>query len=99
MRLLWSLVAAAFCGALAATSASGLLTPAGGRLAASGRVVVGPGIAEDTVRQVIRTAHDVVYVFAPDDSAQRSGSGPGVIRAYMGRNPGIPGAFSEVAET
>lgn len=59
-------------------------------------VVVGPGIAEDTVRQVIRTARQVVYVFAPDDTAQRLDSGPGVIRAYRGNRPGSPTAFAEV---
>jgi hypothetical protein len=61
-----------------------------------GRVVVGAGIVEDTVRQVIRTARNVVYVFAPDDTAQRQSSGPGVIRAYMASNGGIPRAFGEV---
>jgi hypothetical protein len=59
-------------------------------------VVVGAGIVEDTVRQVIRTARNVVYVFAPDDTAQRESSGPGVIRAYMASNRGIPRAFGEV---
>ena len=62
----------------------------------SRRVVVGPGIAEDTVRQVVRTARQVVYVFAPDDTAQRQDSGPGVIRAYRGNRPGIPTGFGEV---
>ena len=63
---------------------------------APGRVLVGPGIAEDTVRQVIRTARNVVYVFAPDDTAQRGVSGPSVIRAYKAGNGGIPRAFAEV---
>jgi hypothetical protein len=45
---------------------------------------------------VIRTARNVVYVFAPDDTAQRQSSGPGVIRAYMASNGGIPRAFGEV---
>jgi hypothetical protein len=69
--------------------------PAGARVE-GGRVVVGPGIAEDTVRQVVRTAHQVVYVFAPDDTAQRQDDGPGVIRAYRGNRAGIPTAFAEV---
>jgi len=59
------------------------------------RVVVGPGIAEDTVRQVVRSRANVVYVFAPDDTAQRKGSGPGVIRAYRATTAGLPHAFAE----
>jgi hypothetical protein len=60
-----------------------------------GRVVVGPGIAEDTVRQVVRTARDAVLVFAPDDTAQRHDSGPGVIRAYLATGRGVPRGFAE----
>lgn len=93
--LRWSFVA---CGALAFAA---LLPGATGAAARGdsqrvGRVVVGAGIAEDTVRQVIRTGGGVVYVFAPDDTAQRRGSGPGVIRAYKGSSRGIPRAFAEV---
>ena len=62
---------------------------------ARGRVVVGPGIAEDTVRQVIRTSRNVVYVLAPDDTAQRENPGPGVIRAYRASGGGAR-AFAEV---
>jgi hypothetical protein len=60
------------------------------------RVVVGPGIAEDTVRQVVRTSRQTVYVFAPDDTAQRQNTGPGVIRAYRGNRAGVPTGFAEV---
>jgi hypothetical protein len=65
----------------------------------SPRVVVGPGIAEDTVRQVVRSRSNVVYVFAPDDTAQREGSGPGVIHAYRATTSGIPHAFAEADST
>jgi hypothetical protein len=74
---------------------SGVVAHAGPR-AGGTRVVVGPGIAEDTVRQVVRTSRQVVYVFAPDDTAQRQNSGAGVIRAYRGNQPGVPTAFAEV---
>src|SRR5438552_2303019 len=60
------------------------------------RAAGGPGIAEDTVRQVVRTAREVVYAFAPDDTSQRRGSGPGVIRAYMATDRGVPRGFAEV---
>jgi hypothetical protein len=48
------------------------------------------------VRQVVRTAGQVVYVFAPDDTAQRENAGPGVIRAYRAGGRGVPTGFSEV---
>jgi hypothetical protein len=73
----------------------GVAGRAGARVGGT-RVVVGPGIAEDTVRQVVRTAGQVVYVFAPDDTAQRQNAGPGTIRAYRGNRPGVPTAFAEV---
>lgn len=88
-------ICVSLCCTVLASSAAG----AGGsssRHDGPGRVVVGPGIVEDTVRQVIRTASNVVYVFAPDDTAQRQSSGPGVIRAYRANNRGIPLAFGEV---
>jgi hypothetical protein len=76
---------------------AGLSVAVGGSIAAERgtRVVVGPGIAEDTVRQVVRTRGNVVYVFAPDDTAQRAGSGPGVIHAYRATTAGLPRAFAE----
>ncbi len=86
------------CGLLAvfaasAPGSSGRASGAGGTTAR--RVVVGPGIAEDTVRQVIRTRGNVVYVFAPDDTAQRGNAGPAVIRAYRATTSGSPRAFVE----
>lgn len=74
---------------------SGAAGHAGAR-AGGTHVVVGPGIAEDTVRQVVRTSRQVVYVFAPDDTAQRQNGGPGVIRAYRADRPGVPTGFTEV---
>jgi concanavalin A-like lectin/glucanase superfamily protein/Big-like domain-containing protein len=61
------------------------------------RVAVGPGNVEDSARQVVRTAGGRVYVFAGDDTVQRSG-GPGVnvIHAWKGNIVGIPTAFAEV---
>ncbi len=79
--------------AVGAVGSSGLATGVGG---SASPVVVGPGIAEDTVRQVVRTARNVVYVFAPDDTAQRENAGPGVIRAFKAGGPGSPKAFVEV---
>lgn len=92
-RLCWLLLVVG----LVAMVAPGLeATRADARRAGGGRVVVGPGIAEDTVRQVVRTARGLVYVFAPDDSGQRRGAGPGVIRAYMATGAGAPSGFSEI---
>lgn len=59
------------------------------------KVTVGPGLAEASSRQVIRTNEGRVYIFAADDSAQKAGSGPGVIRAYRADDMGIPGSFAE----
>ena len=59
-------------------------------------VPVGGGNVESSARQVIRTPAGVVYVFAQDDTAQRTLSGPGVARAWKGNVPGIPTAFAEV---
>src|SRR5438132_9572031 len=59
-------------------------------------VIVGPGYVENTARQVVRTPGDMVYIFAADDTAQRTGAGPGVIRAWKGNAAGIPTAFAEV---
>jgi hypothetical protein len=59
-------------------------------------VVVGTGYVDANTRQVVRTREDVVYVFAADDTAQRTASGPGVARAWKANVPGIPTAFAEV---
>jgi hypothetical protein len=63
------------------------------------KVTVGPGLAEASSRQVIRTPDGRVYVFAADDTAQKAGSGPGVIRAYRADETGIPISFSEADGT
>jgi hypothetical protein len=88
-------VCAALCCASVAWSAESSQEASSQEPSPGARVVVGPGIAEDTVRQVVRTARDVVVVFAPDDSAQRRDAGPGVIRAYVARSRGVPRAFTE----
>ena len=58
-------------------------------------VPVGPGLADASARQVVRTAAGRVYVFAVDDD------GPlGTIRrirVYRATATGIPKAFAEVA--
>jgi hypothetical protein len=59
-------------------------------------VVVGTGYVDANTRQVVRTTEGVVYVFAADDTEQRTASGPGVARAWKGNVPGIPTAFAEV---
>jgi hypothetical protein len=60
------------------------------------RVVVGPGVVDASVRQVVRTAGGRVYIFAADDTAQKQDSGPGVIRAWKANRTGIPTAFAEM---
>ena len=49
-------------------------------------VVVGPGYVKAQTHQVVRTAADVVYIFAVDDSGCLKNSAPttGVIRGYKG---------------
>jgi hypothetical protein len=59
-------------------------------------VVVGNGYVDANTRQVVRTTKGIVYVFAADDTAQRTASGPGVARAWKGNVAGIPTAFEEV---
>jgi hypothetical protein len=59
------------------------------------KVTVGPGLAEASSRQVIRTADGRVYIFAADDTAQKAGTGPGVIRAYRADETGVPSSFGE----
>ena len=60
------------------------------------RVTIGPGFVEASNRQVVRTASDYVYAILADDTAQRHGSGAGVIRAWKANRSGIPTAFAEV---
>jgi hypothetical protein len=60
------------------------------------RVVVGGGYVENTARQVIRTVDDRVYIFAADDTGQRLGTGPGVVRSWKANTTGIPTGFAEV---
>lgn len=60
------------------------------------RVTIGPGLVDTSVREIVRTAGDVVYVFLADDTAQRTGSGPGVIRAWKANEAGVPNGFTEV---
>ena len=59
-------------------------------------VAVGPGYVESSARQVVRTAADRVYIFAADDTAERQGTGPGVVRVWKANVAGIPTGFSEV---
>lgn len=87
--------------ALAGVAASIVVTAGGaspkqGTAQAAERVVVGPGIAEDTVRQLVRTPGQIVFAFAPDDTAQRRNAGPGVIHAYRAQQPRRPVSFGEV---
>ncbi len=60
------------------------------------RVTIGPGLVDSSVREIVRTAADVVYVFLADDTAERTGSGPGVIRAWKADQAGFPAGFREV---
>ena len=62
-------------------------------------VTVGPGFIEVANRQLVRTASNVVYVFAADDDPCQLG-GVGLIRAWkgtgaQGMNSVIPTGFSE----
>jgi hypothetical protein len=62
-------------------------------------VTVGGGFIEAPNRQVVRTASNIVYVFAADDDPCQLG-GIGVIRAWKGTgaqptNPVVPTAFAE----
>ena len=66
-------------------------------------VVVGSGYVKAQTRQVVRTAANVVYVFAVDDSGCLANSSPtvGVIRAYKGAgsqalSAEVPVSFAEV---
>ena len=62
-------------------------------------VTVGGGFLEDSARQVLRTAGNVVYVVAADDNTCQNG-GSGVIRVEKGvggqpANAGVPTSFVE----
>jgi hypothetical protein len=62
-------------------------------------VTVGGGFIEAANRQVVRTASNVVYIFAADDNPCQLG-GTGVIRAWKGTgaqdgNPVVPTGFAE----
>jgi fibronectin type 3 domain-containing protein len=56
---------------------------------------LGPGFTDPNGRQVVRTAGDRVYVFAADDTAAKTFTGPGVIHAYRSTTTGLPAAFAE----
>jgi hypothetical protein len=60
------------------------------------RVTIGPGLVDTSVREIVRTAGGVVYAFLADDTAERTGTGPGVMRAWKADQPGIPSGFTEV---
>ena len=60
------------------------------------RVDIGPGFVDASLRGVIRTGGGRVYVFVPDDTAERKGTGPGVMHAYRADQLGIPTSFTEV---
>jgi hypothetical protein len=62
------------------------------------RVAVGPGIAESSIRQIVRTLDGYVYIAAVDDQG-----GPAwgfqkstLLRMYKSTSAGIPEAFKEV---
>jgi hypothetical protein len=89
----------ALAGAIAAGGASsGLGQPAaiGASTAGFQRITIGPGLVDTSVREIVRNTSDVVYVFLADDTAERTGTGPGVIRAWKANQPGLPTAFAEV---
>jgi hypothetical protein len=63
------------------------------------KVDVGPGFMDAALHGVIRTAGGRVYIFSADDTAERKGTGPGVIHAYRADQVGIPTTFTEVDAT
>jgi uncharacterized protein DUF4082/Big-like domain-containing protein len=81
---------------LAAGSTVRQPTAAGASTQAFPRVTIGPGLVDTSVREIVRTANDVVYVFLADDTAERTDSGPGVIRAWKANQAGLPTGFAEV---
>jgi chitodextrinase len=60
------------------------------------RVDIGPGYVDASLRSIIRTSGGRVYAFVADDTAERKGTGPGVIHAYRADQTGIPTSFTEV---
>jgi chitodextrinase len=60
------------------------------------KVTVGPGYTHDAAREPVRTPNGMVYIFASDDTAEKKGTGPGVIHAWKGDRAGIPTSFAEV---
>jgi hypothetical protein len=59
-------------------------------------VHVGPGVAESSVRQVIRTPKQRVYIVAVDDDRLRNPGQYMRLRMYRARQAGIPKSFAEV---
>src|SRR3954469_5234151 len=59
-------------------------------------IEIGPGYTHAVTREIVRTPAGVVYVFAADDTGQRHGTGPGVIRAWKGNRAPIPTGFEEM---
>ena len=85
-------VSAAGCG-------NGTQTPTPVPTAGVYGVTVGPGFAEASAREIVRTAGNAVYVIAADDDTCQGG-GSAVIRAWKGvgqqaGNPNVPTSFVE----
>jgi hypothetical protein len=59
-------------------------------------VRVGPGIAESSVRQVVRTPSQRVYIVAVDDDRLREPGQYMRLRMYRARQAGVPKSFAEV---
>ena len=84
--------------AVAACNAGGSLddAPARASTGAFGKPIdVGPGLVDASVRQVVRTPGQRVWIFAADDTAFAHG-GASVIRAWRATTTGIPFDFKEV---
>jgi hypothetical protein len=67
------------------------------RLTSSGfgkPISVGPGLVDASVRQIIRTNGQRVWIFAADDTAFAHG-GASVIRAWRATTTGVPADFTE----
>jgi hypothetical protein len=62
------------------------------------RVAVGSGVAESSIRQIVRTLDGHVYIVAVDDQGgpAESFQKPTVLRMYKSTTAGIPTAFQEV---
>jgi hypothetical protein len=84
--------------AVAACNAGGSLHEPSARASAGGfgkPVNAGPGLVDASVRQVVRTPGQRVWIFAADDTAFLQDIGPGVIRAWRATTTGIPFDFKE----